>query len=245
MDIYNKTLAAGAQADIPVKWCKILADALLEMEERLGIIIDVVPREDRCLWIIILPSSSYSKASSDNLDIVGFDFHGDEDEVQEFTFITVVGFRNYWYNASLYKKLLANPNFIANIEKAYSGCRFDRQIRFNKYAATFYATITSYDTLSDYLNAVGDNVYFPSFTPRYCIEKLNDLGVTEGDAIDKLNSSGGHADYNWLEYLHIVSKTPINCKLFLKKDPVTIAEFERQIEQHLRGMILIDDIFNV
>ena len=192
MDIYNKTLAAGAQMSIPTVWCETFAESLLKVQERLGIIIDVVPHGN-CIWIIILPSGTYSGASSDNLDIVGFDYYED---LEEFFLITVVGFRNYWYNASLYKKLLANPNFIANIEKAYSGCRFDRQVRINKFRATFYATIKSYDTLSDYLNAVGDNVYFPSFTPRYCIEKLNDLGVTEGDAIDKLNSSGGHADYN-------------------------------------------------
>lgn len=240
MDIYNKTLAVASQTSIPTVWCETFAESLLKVQERLGIIIDVVPRGN-CIWITILPSGTYSGESSANLDIVGFDYY---EYWEEFFLITVVGFRNYWYNAFLYKKLLANPNFIADIENHYSDCRFDRQVRFNKCSATFYATITSYDKLGDYLTDVGNNIYFPSLTPRDCITKLNGFGVTEGDAIDKLKRYR-FANYNWLEYLHIVSKTPINCELFLKKDSATIAEFERQIEQHLRGMILIDNIFNV
>jgi len=239
MSIYDKTLAAAAQTSIPTVWCKIFARSLLNVESRLGIALDVVPREDKCLWIKILPSRTYSAASSDNLDIVGFDYHED---LEEIFLITVVGFRNCWYNVKLYKKLLANPNFIADIENAYKNCRFERQIRFNRIRATFYQTITRYDTLGDYLAAVGNNIYFKSLTPSACITKLNSLGVTEGDTTDKLGRYR-YEDYNWLEYLHIVSKTPINCKLFLNQDPATIAEFERQIEQYLRGMILIDKIY--
>ena len=239
MSIRDKVLEAGAQISIPTVWCQTFADALLKAEANLGITLDIVPREDKCLWISILPSETYSAPSAANLDIVGFDYHED---LEEIFLITVVGFRNCWYNVALYEKLLANPNYIADIEKAYSGCRYDRQVRFNKRRAAFYATITSYDTLGDYLQAVGSAVYFPSLKPVACIRKLNGLGVTEGDAIDKLRRYR-HEDYNWLEYLHIVSKTPINCKLFLKREPATIAEFKRQIEQHLRGMILIDSIY--
>ena len=235
MNIYDKTLAAAAQTSIPTVWCKIFAQSLLNVENRLKITLDVVPREDKCLWIRILPSGTYSAASSENLDIVGFDYHED---LEEIFLITVVGFRNYWYNRALYNKLRAYPKFFADIENAYKNCCFERQIRLNKFKATFYATIKRYDTLGDYLAAVGNNIYFPSLTPRNCIARLNGLGVTEGDAINKLRRSH-REDYNWLEYLHIVSKTPINCKLFLKQDPATIAEFERQIEQYLRGMILI------
>lgn len=239
MSIYNKTLAAAAQTSIPTVWCKIFAQSLLNVENRLGITLDVVPREDKCLWIKILSSGTYTADSEQNLDIVGFDYHED---LEEIFLITVVGFRNYWYNVKLYKKLLANPKFIAAIENAYKNCLFERQIRFNKFKATFYQTITRYDTLGDYLAAVGNAIYFSVLPPADCIKNLAALGVTEGDAIDKLNNYH-HDDYNWLEYLHIVSKTPINCKLFLNQDPATIAEFERQIEQYLNGMILIDDIY--
>lgn len=239
MSIRDKILEAGAQISIPTVWCQTFADVLLKMEKPLGIKLNVVPREDKCLWIVILPSGTYSAASNANLDIVGFDYHED---LEEIFLITVVGFRNYWYNVALYKKLLAHPNYIADIENHYSDCRYDRQVRINRIRATFYATIRSYDTLGDYLTAVGSAVYFSPLKPRDCRVKLNGLGVTEGDAIDKLRRYN-FENYNWLEYLHIVSKTPINCKLFLKRDPATIAEFERQIEQHLRGMILIDQIY--
>lgn len=239
MNIYDKTLAAAAQTSIPTVWCKIFARSLLKVESRLGITLEVVPREDKCLWIKILPSEGfYSAESSDNLDIVGFDYHED---LEEISLITVVGFRNYWYNVKLYRKLLANPKYIADIENIYNDCCFERQIRFNKFKETFYQTITRYDTLDDYLAAVGNGIYFKSLTPSDCITKLNGLGVTKGDTIAKLRQYR-YEDYNWLEYLHIVSKTPINCKLFLNQDPATIAEFERQIEQYLRGMIFIDKI---
>ena len=241
MSIYNKVLAAANQKSMPTVWCQIFAQSLQKVESRLGITLDVVPRKDKddnwCLWIIILPPS-ISRESSANLDIVGFDYH---EYLEEFCLITVVGFRNYWYNERLYRKLRTNPNHIAAIENQYKGCHFDRQIRFNRISDTFYATIKSYNKLGDYLKDVGNNVFIRSLTPEDCIQKLNGLGVTEGDAIGKLDRRS--KEHNWLEYLHIVSETPINCKLFLEQDPATIAEVERQIEQYLRGMILIDKIY--
>ena len=79
-------------------------------------------------------------------------------------------------------------------------------------------------------------------TPVDCMTKLNSLGMTSGDAIDKLKRYR-YKDYNWLEHLNIVTEPPIKCELFLAKGPATLAEFERQLAQHIIGMILLDLIF--
>ena len=237
----------GAQVNIPTKWCEIFAKSLLKIAAKLGVVVEVIPH-DECLWIIIISieenfaEPSFSDPSRANLDIVGFDYHPDW---EFFELITVVGFRNYWYNVHLYPKLLKNPKFIAAIENNYSPCRFDRQIRFNKIRETFYQTVKSYDSLGDYLNDVSaSGIWHNSLTPNQCIAKLNKLGVTDGETITRLRNTN-RKDYNWLEYLHIFTAPKINSALFLKEDPATIAEFERQLEQHLRGMILIDEIYQM
>ena len=232
----KETVKVGTQVSIPAIWCKIFARSLLKIAKKLGIIVEVVPH-DGCLWIVIVSAPYFSDASHANLDIVGFDYHP---ELESFSLITVVGFRNCWYNKKLYPKLNSNSKAIATIENHYATCHFDRQVRFNKIRETFYQYIRSYDTLTDYLrDVIKYGIYFSSRTPKQCIAELNKFGVTEGKTIDKLNNTSRES-YNWLEYLHISSNTRINSQLFLVEDTATIAEFERQLEVHLTGMLLID-----
>ena len=236
----------GAQVNIRSEWCEIFAKSLLKIAAKLGIVVEVIPRIDGCLWIIIISvkgnfaGSPFNDASRANLDIIGFDYHPD---LEFFELITVVGFRNYWYNVHLYPKLLKNPKFIADIENNYLPCRFDRQIRFNKIRETFYQTVKSYNSLGNYLNDVNaSGIWYNKLTPNQCIAQLNKIGVTKSETITRLRNTN-RKDYNWLEYLHIFTAPKINSALFLNEDPATIAEFERQLEQHLRGMILIDQIY--
>ena len=237
--------SAGSRANIPVAWCETFAQSLLKVAKKLGVTLKVIVH-DGCLWIAIEASENYSEASSDNLctepssrnlDIVGFDYHED---MAEFSLITAVGYRNYWYNLNLFPKLRNRLDFIQQIEDIYKPCHFDRQIRFNKLRCTFYSYVKTYDSLKSYLDDVcRDGIYRRPMTPAECRRKLNALDVTNGDAITKLRDYR-HKDYNVLEYLHIVTEPPIDCKLFLAKDPATIADFEAQIERHIKGMLAID-----
>lgn len=244
-DFIDEVKEAGAQVSIPAKWCEIFAGSLIKVAKKLGIVVEVVPK-DKCLWIIIISlEENFAKPSFNddlrkNLDIVGFDYHS---ELETFELITVVGFRNCYYNQKLFPYLRRNPHLTVAIEKHYSPCRFDRQIRFNSKAATFYQHIKTYKSLGDYIRDVcNDEIYFNPLTKSECIERLNKFGITESETIDKLNRYR-HKEYNWLEYLHIPTEPPINCRSFLDKDPATIAEFERQLEVHLTGMIKIDKIY--
>ena len=242
----SQVVNAGSRANMPVNWCKIFAQSLLKVAEKLGVTLKVVVH-DHCLWIAIEASEDYSEASSDNLctgpssanlDIVGFDY---SEDLKEFSLITAVGYRNYWYNQKLFPALRGNDAFIRKIEDNYKPCYFDRQIRFNKFRCTFYSYVKTYSSLKDYLDDVcRDGIYRSRMTPDGCRRKLNNLGVTKGDAIDKLRDYQ-HEDYNVLEYLHIVTEPPINCAFFLAEDPATIADFEAQIERHIKGMLIIDE----
>lgn len=165
-----------------------------------------------------------------------------------------VGARNAYYNQRLFPKL-NNPKNIQAIVDNYSPCDFEPKVRFNKISKFIWASIKpsetcggSFDDLKEILDIFcQDGIYFPSMTKKQCIDKLNQLGqdfhVKDYGAINwginELNSSRRN-DYNVLEYLNIFTKPPINCKKFLAEDPTTMAEFERQLEQHIIGMILID-----
>ena len=244
-DFIDEVKEAGAQVSIPAKWCEIFAKSLIKVAKKLGIVVEVIPK-DKCLWIIIISleenfaKPSFSDDSRKNLDIVGFDYHS---ELETFELITVVGFRNCNYNQKLFPYLRHNPHLTVAIEKHYSPCHFDRQIRFNSKAATFYQFIETYKSLGDYIRDVcNDGIYFNPLTKSECIARLKKLGVTESETIKKLNRFR-FKEYNWLEYLHIPTEPSINCQSFLDEDPATIAEFERQLEVHLTGMIKIDKIY--
>lgn len=248
MTTRDKIKALGLQTKVPVEWCRIFADAVQRVENRLGVPLDA-DRGGKNHCIFIFPKSlSYSKESIRNLNFAGFDYCGAwEQPGHAFDMSVVVGVKNDWYNTRLFKKLKENPTLIDIIEdfikKFCPKFRLSRQIRFNKIAMTFYAWIKDYTSLANYINDVNaSGIYFPRMTPNQSITKLNSLGVTSGDAIDKLKKYQ-YKEYNWLEYLTIVANSPIDCKLFLKEDPDTIAEFERQLLLLIILIILIDLIF--
>lgn len=142
----------------------------------------------------------------------------------------------------MYPKL-NDPALIKMVEDIYRPCCFRRLIRIKKAAMILYETIHDYTSLADCLkDALKSGIWFPCMTPADCIKKLNSLGVTSGDAIDKLRRFK-FKDYNWLEHLNIVTEPPIKCELFLAKDPATLAKFEKQLAQHIVGMILLDLIY--
>ena len=253
------TVTGRESDDRFAKWCRIFADSILKVAKKLGIEVELYVHND-CFWIRIKASSrynyteegnenlqtigTYTEESSNNMDIIGFDYHHFVENGDEYFWLfTSVGCRKCWYNKYLFPKLRGELDFIRQIEKIFAPCHFDRMIRFNKIAAFIFAYIKEYKSLQDYLNEVcHDGIYFPSMTPDECIEKLNGLGVTEGYAIDKLETTR-RREFNVLEYFNIVTEPHINCELFLAEDPATIAEFEAQIERNIKGMLLIDKIY--
>lgn len=44
----------GAQVNIRSEWCEIFAKSLLKIAAKPGIVVEVIPRIDGCLWIIII-----------------------------------------------------------------------------------------------------------------------------------------------------------------------------------------------
>ncbi|MBQ3337851.1 MAG: hypothetical protein IJG80_10655 [Selenomonadaceae bacterium] len=245
VDIKSEILLVSKETDIPVFWVQIFAECVQRVADRLGVELDT-RSGGRGHCIFITPQSfGYSADSITNLNFAGFDYaRAWKQPGHAFDMYTVIGVNNNWYNRRLFPKL-NDPNLIKIVEDIYRPCCFRRLIRINKAANTFYAFIKDYDckSLADCLrDALASGIWFSYMTPVDCMTKLNSLGMTSGDAIDKLKRYR-YKDYNWLEHLNIVTEPPIKCELFLAKDPATLAEFERQLAQHIIGMILLDLIF--
>ena len=108
--------------------------------------------------------------------------------------------------------------------------------------ANIYANVASYNTLADYLKVIlADGIYHSSVTGQYCIDKLLAWGFPANESVSSLTP---YREYNWLEYLKITTPL-IDIKLFLAEDSATMAELERQIEQHFIGMSLLDYIYQL
>ena len=255
--VKGKELIKIPQEERAVKWSSIFARSILKVANKLGVEIELKVKGD-CFWIYIinvnenLYASAYTEESAKNMAIIGFDYHHFVDD-EYFWLLTSVGCNNSYYNQLLFPNLCKCPDLIRQIEATYQPCHFERHIRFNRISAFIYAYIKEYSSLKNYLDDVcKGGIYFPEMTPDECIGKLNTLGVTEklnsrgepdkNDPINKLRNSNRDF-FNVLEYLWIVTEPPINCELFLAEDPGTIAEFEAQIERHIKGMILIDSIY--
>ena len=242
-DIRDKILARIPETDMPVVWGQIFAECVKRVADRLGIELDE-RKGGRGHCIFITPKTfGNSKDSITNLNFAGFDYtEAWKHPGHAFYMFTVGGVNNYWYNQRQFPKL-DDSALIKMLEDIYRPCRFRRMIRIKKAAMMLCETIHDYTSLADCVkDALASGIWFPYMTPAACIKKLNSLGVTNGDVIDKLRRYR-FKDYNWLEYLHIVTEPPIDCKLFLAKDPATLAEFERQMAQHIVGMILLDLIY--
>ena len=248
-DIKSEILSVLPETDMPVVWGQIFAECVQRVADRLDVELDA-RSGGRGHCIFITPKTfANSKDAITNLNFAGFDYaRAWEQPGHAFDMYTVVGVNNYGYNGRLFPKL-DDSELIAIVEDIYRPCCFRRLIRINKAANTFYAFIKDYKSLADCVkDARASGIWFPSMTPDDCIKKLNSLGVTdEGDernktAIWRLRNYK-YKNYNWLEHLNIVTEQPIKCKLFLAKDPVTLAEFERQMAQHIIGIILLDLIY--
>ena len=247
-------LMSSVHYDLAVDWCRIFANSILKVSRKIGVVIRLIPKND-CFWISIEPSYNYLGESSDNLPLIGYDFHYFIDD-EEFQLFTSVGARNAFYNQRLFPKLNNSKNISAIVDN-YSDCVFEPKVRFNKIHSFIWTNIKNYDEHGGSFNDLKelldifckDGIYFPSMTKDQCIDKLDQLGqdfhvkdygcINWG--IDELNGSRRN-EYNVLEYFNIITPS-INCKKFLAEDPATIAEFERQLEQHIIGMILIDLIY--
>lgn len=242
-NIKSEILSVAPKTNMPVEWCQIFANCVQRVADRLGVELEARPGgRKRCIFITPKTFGD-SKDSITNLNFAGFDYgKAWEQPGHAFDMFTVVGVNNYWYNQRQFPKL-NNSDLIKMLEDIYRPCRFRRLIRIKKAAMMFCETIHDYTSLADCVkDALASGIWFPYMTPADCIKKLNSLGVTSGDAIDKLRGFK-FKDYNWLEHLNIVTSVPIDCKLFLAKDPATLKEFERQMAQHIVGMILLDLIY--
>ena len=242
-NIKSEILSVAPKTNMPVEWCQIFANCVQNVANRLGVELEARPG-GRGHCIFITPKIlGYSGNSITNLNFAGFDYGTAwEKPGHAFDMFTAVGVNNYWYNQRQFPKL-DDSALIKMLEDIYRPCRFRRMIRIKKAAMMLCETIHDYTSLADCVkDALASGIWFPYMTPAACIKKLNSLGVTNGDVIDKLRRYR-FKDYNWLEYLHIVTEPPIDCKLFLAKDPATLAEFERQMAQHIVGMILLDLIY--
>ncbi len=227
---------------VPPMWAQIFAESLLKGAAKLGIKLKMCPwREGDCIFISIEPSINYSQASSDNLNITGLDYHEGEQIPEEIVLRTEVGYRNYWYNEHLFPKLLANKKLRDAIVDHYSPCHFERAVRINRNNFFCHKNYPgTYKGFEDYLRDVMlSGIYCRNLTLSDCRAKFQSLG--DNDAIARLSNWSGNT-YNWLEYLKIATP-PLNFRKILAQDPATIAEFEKQIEIHLTGMMLIDKIY--
>lgn len=248
-NIKSEIFSVAPKTNVPAVWCQIFADCVQRVADRLGVELEARPGgKGHCIFITPKTFGDL-KDSITNLNFAGFDYaRAWEQPGHAFDMFTVVGVNNYWYNGRLFPKL-DYSDLIAIVEEIYRPCCFSRMIRINKAAMTFYAKINDYTSLADCVrDARASGIWFSYMTPAECIKKLNSLGVTdEGDkrnktAIWRLRNYK-YENYNWLEYLHIVTNLRIDCERFLAGDPATLAEFERQMAQHIVGMILLDLIY--
>ncbi len=240
----------ASRANIPTHYCRIFSEHVLKVANKLGFEPEAFLFRENCIFVLIPPgtrynfktfSGKYCYDSYQNLNINGFDYLP---EMTEFALNTEIGYRNNFYNRKLFPKLdnLEQQNDPLAISKHYTNCTFNRKIRFNKIMANIYANVASYNTLADYLKVIlADGIYHSSVTGQYCIGKLLAWGFPANESVSSLTP---YREYNWLEYLKITTPL-IDIKLFLAEDSATMAELERQIEQHFIGMFLLDYIYQL
>lgn len=241
MDVSDEIAARVPVMNFNLTFTKIFAQTVKRVEDRLGVPLTVkIANMHNCIFI---NPKNISEESSLNLNLASLDWEPDwaDNPDAQFDMATVVGATRHWYNPRLFT--LINSEHIKIIEDIYRPFYLKRNVRLNKMAATLYAHIKNYDSLSDYLRDASESgIHFPSMTPEECIKKLAGLGVTSGYPVDKLRT-WRFKNYNWLEYLEIVTKPPISCRLFVNQDPATLAEYERQLAQAIIGMVALDLIY--
>ena len=219
-------------------WSQILAEAVLRVAESLGVNVEVsLGMKDECIFITI-------EGMGGNLNINGLDIHEGMTLNYDVWFSTLIGFRNYWYNQTLFPQLVANPDFVNALEKIYDPCDYNRKIRIRERQLQVNVDGGQYASISDYLNAAtATGIWRNSISKADCISEVQQLGQSNNaEALGKLNRYNV-PEWTWLEILEIKTKPHFILKDLLAKKPATIAELERQLECHFRGMYLIEAIF--
>lgn len=243
MTVSDKINIISPNTNFPVEWCRIFAECVQNVENRLGVPLTArVGGKSNCIFVL---PKEISLESIENLNFAGYDYNPDWlNDDTDFEMYTVVGVSRNWYNQHLFKKLKDNPKLIRIIiEIIYLPHHFARMVRINRMAMTLGRFIKDYNSLEDYIRDVcDDGIYLNPLDKSECIARLNKFGVTSGCPIDNLLRYK-FKNYNWLEYLTIVTEPKINCRRFINKDSETLAEFEKQLAQHVIIMIVIDLIF--
>ena len=237
----------GIKQGIDGKWCGIFAKELLKVADKLKITLEVGTEYNEKLSISVVSAENF-------ITILFRNEYG-----LTFNLVSVVGFRDGSRNQIFFSGLLFNSELVeliakdllkcpvdniksvSKIEKCYSPCRFYRHVRLNKFNINFCRFVSRYESLEEYLKAIGDDgIYFNELTPEECIARLNKLGIKYSLTIDNLRRYKVE-NYDWTEYLHIMTEPGFNYELFLAGDCPTLMEFEKQLSQHINGIILIDE----
>lgn len=257
--------------NVPSLITKILESEVLKVRNSLGVdaIVTYEQRDNSRPFIRIEPDSryltldlandvkisgQYLEGSNRNINTTGLDFHTWQEKFNKdkFSLPLQVGIKNGWYNDNLLpklKKFLTDPQYqdkAAVLLKNYEGCTVWRTLRVNKKQNTIKVDIASYNSLTDYINAVNVNdVYQTKISKQICIDKLKSLGIADNhDAIQRLRRWVDDY-YNYLEQFSIVPPEILCLDDILAEKSAAIAELERQIEMQIRGMIIFDYIYQL
>ena len=256
--------------NIPPLLAKIFADVVLKVKNSLGVdvIITYEQRDNNCIFIRVISNSRYqiSLVSEENIEIsgrylegstwnintTGLDFHTWQEKFNKdkFSLPLQVGIKNGWYNDNLLPKLekfLTYPQYqdkAAALLENYEGCTVWRTLRVNKKQNIRSVSISSYNSLIDYINAVNvHDAYRTKISKQVCIDKLKSLGIANDHAEIQRLRRWTDDDYNYLEQFSIVPPEILCLDDILAEKPDAIAELERQIKIQIRGMIIFDWIF--
>lgn len=229
----------------------------MKVSKRLGIeVLTIFNSSISCLWITIKPSSryeinvgdncisgNYSEESSRCSNIDGLEYW---ENLKEISINTYFGYRNYFWNEMLFPKLfkLETENNSLALSKNYEGCTVERKVRLNYRQRNIYGGIKKYpaENLKNCLEEIIISGIFNRDVSRdECIKNLESLGTDTTDSIIQNLKRYRIEKYSWLEYFCIATP-PINIENLLNEDPETVANFEKHLELHFKGLVLADYI---
>lgn len=255
-------------AILPTDWVKAYSNAVLRVAAKLGVKATAeYNNKHDCLFIRVEPSSWYNITldTSDNVKIsgyfhehsnwnsnsTGFDYHNLFDAygkmVDYITVNTEIAVKNGWYAESIFPKIydyeIRHSNYA--LSKHYEGFTFNHKIRINRIQTNIYTDIGNYpiSQLGNILKAIiASRIYIDYITPKDAIAKLQALGVEySSDSINKLQRYR-YSYYNWLNQISVISP-PVSLKGIINGDFATMQKFEEYIEITIKGILLIDWIY--
>lgn len=259
-------------AILPTAWVQAYSAAVLRVAAKLGVKAEAERNSKHdCLFIRVKPSSQYDitldtsnnvkisgyfhEDSNRNTNSTGFDWHNLVDEngimVEYITVNTEIGVKNGWYNEKLFPKLYDHEIRGSRyaLSKHYAAdYTFDHKIRINRIQTNIYAFIEWYpiSQLANVLkNIISDRIYINYITPTDAIAKLQSLGIQySSDKENPINRLRRYRYdyYNWLNQLAIISPK-VSLEGILNGDPATMKQFEEYIATTIKGILLIDWIY--